>query len=89
MKISSETTSRFISSTTQHRIASDQLCVADEAQAVVSEWRSDGSFVVGNSGAYDILSVNHVRGLIQARLVGAIYCCWIKRYKAISILRYQ
>lgn len=73
MKISSETTSRFISSTTQHRIASDQLCVADEAQAVVSEWRSDGSFVVGNSGAYDILSVNHVRGLIQARLVGAIY----------------
>lgn len=73
MKISSETTSRFINSTTQHRISSDQLCVADEVQTIVSEWQANGSFVVGNAGAYDILSVNHVRGLIQARLVGAVY----------------
>lgn len=74
MTFDSAVTNRFIANHTEDRIDSlDDGCTAEKSQQKVSEWHKVGAFVVANAGAYDILGLNHLRGLTQARIIGAAY----------------
>lgn len=74
MAFDSAITNRFIANNTELRISNlDDGCTAEVAKQKVSEWHGMGAFVVANAGAYDILGLNHLRGLTQARILGAAY----------------
>lgn len=73
MKRYSRLTNDFIESVVRERMATDLVCVSEGVRSKVAAWRKAGAFVVGNAGAYDIMSVNHIRGLAQARILGAMY----------------
>jgi hypothetical protein len=74
MTFDSAITNRFISKNTETRISNlDDGCTAEVARHKVAEWHKTGAFVVANAGAYDILGLNHLRGLTQARIIGAAY----------------
>ena len=62
--------SQFESSIISHSNLVD--CTEVITKKRVEKWKSQGSFVVGNSGGYDLLSLNHIRGLVQARIIGAV-----------------
>jgi hypothetical protein len=51
---------------------SDSECINDSALKIVAGWKKTGSFVVANAGAFDLLGLNHIRGLIQCRVIGAM-----------------
>lgn len=48
-------------------------CIATATRNKVEQWHKMGAYVVGNAGGYDILTINHLRGLTQARIIGATY----------------
>lgn len=58
-------------STRVHEL-SEELCSFEEASKRVAEWRADDCFTVFNAGTYDILTLNHILGLIQCRIFGAM-----------------
>ena len=59
--------SRFHSGT-----ADEKGCTHENALKVVNRWKNEGAFVVANAGAFDLLGLNHIRGLIQCRVIGAM-----------------
>lgn len=52
---------------------SSEECTAEVTANKVDTWQQDGSFVVANAGGYDAMGLNHIRGLIQARIIGAVH----------------
>lgn len=48
-------------------------CIETTTKNKVKQWHELGAFVVGNAGGYDILTLNHLRGLVQARIIGATH----------------
>lgn len=76
MEINTRLTNDFILGSIDHRIVNltdDEKCTADITKSRVAAWQAEGGFVVANAGAYDILGLNHLRGLMQARIIGAAY----------------
>lgn len=74
MAFDSAVTNRFIANHVEPRVTDVNAgCTAEIARQKVAEWHKLGAFVVANAGAYDILGLNHLRGLIQARIIGAAY----------------
>ena len=74
MKVEAAITNSFIADSIRDRVIdADDGCIADQTKEKVSEWHRNGSFVVANAGAYDVLGLNHLRGLMQARIIGAAY----------------
>lgn len=55
-----------------------ETCVHEDALAKVMGWKALGSCVVANAGAFDLLSLNHIRGLIQCRIIGAMCLAGVK-----------
>ncbi len=47
-------------------------CSFDTAARQMETWRVDGSFSVFTAGTYDILTLNHILGLVQCRTLGAM-----------------
>ena len=54
-----------------HEVSAD-ICSFDSASQQIEEWRLDGRFSVFNAGTYDILTLNHILGLVQCRTIGAM-----------------
>ncbi len=47
-------------------------CPYDAVDLKVQEWRDLGRYIVFTAGCYDILGLNHIRGLVQCRAFGAM-----------------
>jgi hypothetical protein len=73
MKIEPYITNNYIEASVRGRITPYGECVSSAAQRQVVGWQETGSFVVANAGGYDMFGLNHLRGLIQARIIGAAY----------------
>lgn len=76
MRIDPDISNNFIASRIDNRIIGvdgQNGCTGVMTIRKVKEWHEAGSFVVANAGAYDSLGLNHMRGLIQARIIGAAY----------------
>ncbi len=75
MKVNFDITNTFINDSTSDRIveSGNEICTTEQTKARVAEWQSQGKFVVANGGAYDILGLNHLRGLVQAKIIGAAH----------------
>ena len=54
-----------------HAISSD-VCSFNAALQKAEAWRSTGNFVIYKAGTYDILTLNHILGLVQFRTLGAM-----------------
>jgi hypothetical protein len=54
-----------------HEISSG-VCSSDDAAQQMNAWRADGHFTVFTAGTYDILTLNHILGLVQCRVLGAM-----------------
>lgn len=54
-----------------HAISPD-ICTFRSAQERMEDWRLAGRFSVFNAGTYDILTLNHILGLVQCRTLGAM-----------------
>lgn len=54
-----------------HEVSPD-ICSFDSASQQIEAWRLDGRFSVFNAGTYDILTLNHILGLVQCRTLGAM-----------------
>lgn len=54
-------------------------CVLEDAQQKMQRWKEAGSFTVFNAGAFDILGLNHILGLTQCRLLGAMSMLGIEK----------
>lgn len=74
MKVKPDIINGFIDSNLRDRIlVFPDRCTAELTRDRVIKWQELGAFVVANAGAYDVLGLNHIRGLIQARIIGAAY----------------
>ncbi len=49
-----------------------EVCSFDTAHQKIELWREMGHFSVFNAGTYDILTLNHILGLVQCRTLGAM-----------------
>ena len=77
MAFDSVITNRFIANNIETRISNlDEGCTAEVARQRVAVWHQMGAFVVANAGAYDILGLNHLRGLTQARISRCSIQAW-------------
>lgn len=47
-------------------------CSEEETERKIHTWRELGKFSVFTAGAYDLLQLNHMRGLVQCRALGAM-----------------
>lgn len=47
-------------------------CARVETEKVRQAWQELGRFAVFTAGAYDLLQLNHIRGLVQCRALGAM-----------------
>lgn len=54
-----------------HALSPDE-CAFDVALDRIESWRQVGCFSVFNAGTYDMLTLNHVLGLVQCRTLGAM-----------------
>jgi hypothetical protein len=54
-----------------HEVTPD-ICSFDSANQQIEAWRLKGRFSVFNAGTYDILTLNHILGLVQCRTLGAM-----------------
>lgn len=54
-----------------HEVSPD-ICSFESASQQIEAWRLDGRFSVFNAGTYDILTLNHILGLVQCRTLGAM-----------------
>lgn len=76
MASNSELTKKFIDEIVNEKIIGfngENNCTAEETKSRVDKWRKLGSYVVANSGGYDALGLNHLRGLMQARIIAATH----------------
>lgn len=76
MHVDARITGDFIGANISDRIVgfgSDSDCTASVTTKKVESWQGEGAYVVANAGAYDALGLNHIRGLTQARIIGAAY----------------
>ncbi len=76
MDLNSNITNNLMNSVIKGRISGSDgatECTAVTARQKVEQWQGDGQYVVANAGAYDALGLNHLRGLIQSRVIGAAY----------------
>jgi hypothetical protein len=53
-------------------------CESDHAVAQVSAWKAAGFHTVAVTGGFDLFTLNHVRGLVQARILAAAYLLGIE-----------
>jgi len=51
---------------------SSGVCTFETALDRIESWRQVGRFTVFNAGTYDMLTLNHVLGLVQCRTLGAM-----------------
>lgn len=63
-----------------HDLAVEGCTFTHQAQ-IVQEWRQQGRFFVFNAGTYDILTLNHILGLVQCRALGAMALLEIENIK--------
>jgi len=56
----------------ESRKVSISECTYVQSKEKISNWKQMDNFVVANGGTFDILSLNHVRGLVQCRILGAM-----------------
>ncbi len=54
-----------------HEISPD-ACSFDSARGIIEAWRAQNYFSVFSAGAYDVFTLNHLRGLMQSRVLGAM-----------------
>jgi len=52
--------------------ADSKECSLAQAQRKVQTWGKLGQFTVFTAGAYDLLGINHIQGLVQCRMLGAM-----------------
>ncbi len=50
----------------------DGECAIEETKKKINAWRELGKFSIFTAGAYDLLQLNHTRGLAQCRALGAM-----------------
>jgi hypothetical protein len=65
---------RIISST-----GGDRECSFLETQRTMQLWKGFNKLTVFNAGAFDLLGLNHVRGLVQCRAIGAMSLLGIEK----------
>ena len=58
-------------STRVHEL-SPETCSFDTASQQIESWRQMGRFSFFNDATYDILTLNHILGLVQCRTLGAM-----------------
>jgi len=51
---------------------SGDTCAIVDAQRKMESWRKIGRYTVFSAGAFDLLGINHIRGLVQCRMLGAM-----------------
>lgn len=57
----------------ERALSSDrESCTLEKAERQMRTWKELGKYAVFTAGAYDLLSINHVRGLVQCRMIGAM-----------------
>jgi hypothetical protein len=56
----------------ESRKINDSKCTFGQSSEIVTNWKKMGNFVIANGGTFDILSLNHIRGLVQCRILGAM-----------------
>lgn len=75
--VNSEFVTSFIDQQLRERIVghdwASEGCTAEITAKKVDAWQQNGSFVVANAGGYDAMGLNHIRGLVQARIIGAVH----------------
>lgn len=54
-----------------HEVSVDE-CSFDTALQQMEDWRQASHFSVFNAGTFDILTLNHILGLVQCRTIGAM-----------------
>lgn len=54
-----------------HRL-NREICSFTTADQQIKNCRKNGNYSVFNAGAYDILTLNHILGLVQCRVLGAM-----------------
>jgi len=54
-------------------------CLLDGARRTRRGWKDTGRFTVFNAGTFDVLGLNHIRGLAQCRLLGAMSLIGIEK----------
>jgi hypothetical protein len=47
-------------------------CSFVQAQQKIQDWKRQGKYTVFGFGGFDVLGLNHVRGLVQCRAIGAM-----------------
>lgn len=53
-------------------IGENSGCTFEQAERKMQSWKKQGKFTVFSFGGFDILTPNHIRGLVQARAIGAM-----------------
>lgn len=64
-----------------HEISHD-TCSFEAASHQMAEWQTEGEFTVFNAGTFDILTLNHILGLVQCRTLGAMAMLGIEEITA-------
>jgi len=62
-------------------INTENECTYEHARNKIRIWRAMGFYAVATAGAYDVLGVNHIRGLVQCRILGAMDLLGINEIK--------
>lgn len=57
-------------------------CSFMQAERKMRLWRDQGKFTIFSFGGFDILTPNHIRGLVQARAIGAMCMLGIQEVRA-------
>ena len=64
-----------------HSLSPD-VCTFESAQEEVDRWRSNNDFIVFKAGTFDMLTLNHVLGLVQCRSLGAMAMLGLERIES-------
>jgi len=67
-----------------HMVNLHDICETQFATETIHEWKSQGCFTAALSGGFDLLTLNHICGLVQARLLAAAYALGIKISEDVS-----
>jgi len=68
----------------EQKLNSSKICETQFARETIRRWKEQGCIAVALSGGFDLLTLNHIRGLVQARFLAAAYALDIDPSEQIS-----
>lgn len=66
-----------------HEVSPD-VCSFDAAAQRMDSWRESGRLSIFNAGTYDVLTLNHILGLVQCRTLGAMGLLGINKIETVQ-----